>query len=503
MRKIPATIATQHPDNSTAPPWSKAKDPFVSAHQETEECFICFSEYGIEEYMWDWEGKNADASVVDKLLTRYYPYFEQHRLGKEIFLTFRLPNIWEEKGYSLLQAMTVILSSEDFARDLEFSDRPLFEVVLPMTVKADQLMHMHKLFEKFSNFKSNEFTTDRKPNTNYLEVIPLVEGALSQREIGSLLEEYIEKHRKTYGKNPKYIRPFLACSDPALTEGFLATKLSNKIAIDSIYKTSAKTGVKMFPWAGAGSLPFRGGITPENVEEFATDYAGLRTVTLQSAFRFDYGEDKVKSAVKYLNNNLSTLDCENYSEEEIAKLSSIANVSTGIYKDTLKQVAPEMSGIFKSVPKRRERRQHVGLLAYNRSSAGQELPRAITFTASFYSIGVPPEFIATGRTLEKIGTDGTDAVLKFSKSLKSDLIRAGKYLNKNNLDKLARLNEGWKEIKDDITMLEDILDVEFKPETDDQKKHSELTSSALSVKDDPSKLTPLIENSAKLRKSLG
>jgi len=231
MRKIPATMATQHPDNASAPYWVKDKDPFVNTYQETEECLVCFEDMGMQEYMWDWEGKNADASVVDKLLTKYYPYFSEHQLGKEKFLTFRVPNIWEEKGYSLLQAMTVILSSEDFARDLEFNQRPLFEVILPMTANADQLIHMHDLFNKFSGFKSAEFTADRKANNANLEIIPLVEEASAQRNISGLLTEYIEKHRKLLGKNPAYIRPFLACSDAALTGGFITTRLSNKLAL--------------------------------------------------------------------------------------------------------------------------------------------------------------------------------------------------------------------------------------------------------------------------------
>ena len=202
MRKIPATIATQHPDNASAPYWSKDKDPFINTYQETEECLTCFEDLGMEEYMWDWEGKNADASVVDKLLTKYYSYFSEHQLGQEKFLTFRVPNIWEEKGYSLLQAMTVILSSEDFARDLDFKQRPIFEVILPMTVNADQLIHMHELFNKFSKFKSAEFTADRKANTENLEVIPLVEGAQNQREIGGLLIEYIENIKSSSEKIP-------------------------------------------------------------------------------------------------------------------------------------------------------------------------------------------------------------------------------------------------------------------------------------------------------------
>ena len=119
MRKIPATMATQHPDNALPAYWDQHQDPFISAYQEISEAVHCFDELNVTEYMWDWEGKHADAAVIDRLFSEYLDYFKKNQLGKEKFLTFRIPNIWEEKGYNLLQAMTVILSSEDFARDLK------------------------------------------------------------------------------------------------------------------------------------------------------------------------------------------------------------------------------------------------------------------------------------------------------------------------------------------------------------------------------------------------
>lgn len=503
MRKIPATMATQHPDNASAPYWDKGKDPFINTYQETEECLICFEGMGMQEYMWDWEGKNADASVVDKLLTKYYPYFSEHQLGAEKFLTFRVPNIWEEKGYSLLQAMTVVLSSEDFARDLDFKQRPLFEVILPMTVNADQLIHMHKLFNKFSEFKSAEFTADRKANSANLEVIPLVEEASAQRKIGNLLSEYIKKHQKLLGKKPAYIRPFLACSDAALTGGFITTKLSNKLALLEIHKVSEATGVPMYPIAGAGSLPFRGGITPDTVEQYAKEFSGLRTITLQSAFRYDYPLDQVKKAVEYLNKNLAKGKVEPIADSDQKTLNNIAENSGNLYRQTIKQIAPDMSDFFEAIPKRRERRQHIGLTAYKRSSGGQTLPRAITFTGSFYSIGVPPEFIASGRTLAKLSGSELDLVKKFSPNLASDFIRAGNFLNHDVLDKLADSNSVWAEVKNDIQKLSLILKIDFGPETREQKKHIALSGKIFAARNNKDKLQKLIIQSAKLRRSLG
>ena len=43
MRKIPATMATQHPDNACAPFWEKDGDGYISVYEELDECMVCFN----------------------------------------------------------------------------------------------------------------------------------------------------------------------------------------------------------------------------------------------------------------------------------------------------------------------------------------------------------------------------------------------------------------------------------------------------------------------------
>ncbi len=66
-RRIPAVMATQHPDNAGPPTWERHGDGFVSVREETAELLWCFRELGATEFMWDWEGKYADEAVVDRL----------------------------------------------------------------------------------------------------------------------------------------------------------------------------------------------------------------------------------------------------------------------------------------------------------------------------------------------------------------------------------------------------------------------------------------------------
>lgn len=504
MRKIPATMATQHPDNALAPFWDKQKDPFVSVHKEIGEAVECFKKLGVNEYMWDWEGKHADAAVIDKLFSDYYEYFSKNQLNRDKFLTFRIPNIWEEKGYSLLQAMTVILTAEDFARDLKLDNRPLFEIILPMTENSDQLMKMHILFEKLANFKSKEFTSGVVDNQNMIELIPLAESIHSQQTSGKLLRNYVAKYSRRYGKNPEYIRPFFARSDPALVSGMLATVLANKIALSQAYEFSKESGIPVFPISGVGSLPFRGGLNPDSLDGYLKEYPGMRTVTIQSSFRYDHPKPKVIEAITELENKMPKTKPVIFDQKTEKALIGIGEKAEKYYHDTLIKIVPQVRNVFDSVPRRRERRQHIGLLAYGRKVGNEKMPRAITFTAGFYSLGVPPEFIGMGRALKSLSKSELQLVLDNYRSIRTDLEKAGRYLNTKNLDALAEDNPAWNKVKEDIELARQILGLELQPQNSDQKEHLKATSEILNLSRKPhGKLTKAISDTAVLRKSLG
>lgn len=501
-RHIPAIMATQHPDNASAPFWDPDGNSFINALAEARECVECFEQLGVDEYMWDWEGKHADAAVVDKLLSEKHAFFQNHQLARDIFLTFRIPNIWNEKGYSLIQAMTAILIAEDFARDLGFKQRPLFEVILPMTERAEQLMKMHDLFYKLANFKSKTFNGDRA-NTDYLEMIPLFEGVFSQLDADKLLQRYLLLHQKRFGAMPPYIRPFLARSDPAMASGLLATVLANKIALSRLDRLSKEQKVPFYPIIGVGGLPFRGGLTPAGAAEFVATNPGIKTITLQSSFRYDYPVNQVKQAVTILRHKLPKNKASLIKSTDEALLSKIAKKSEAIYQSTLKKIVHELEDIFKAVPRRRERRLHIGLLAYQRTLGQQSLPRAITFTCGFYSVGVPPEFIGLGRSLSRLSTNELKKVIEIYPGILADVERAGRYINYDNLHKLVKRNAGWQEVAEDIALSQKLLKLKFGPRSYDEHAHKNLSSNVLLAKNNRAKLPGLIIELAKLRKSLG
>lgn len=503
MRKIPATMATQHPDNAQAPYWERDGDGFVSIYEELDECLSAFKDLGVDEFMWDFEGKYADEAVIDKLFASYFDYFKKNQLGRDKFLTFRLPNIWHEKGYSLPRALMVILTSQDFAHDLRFHQPPLFEVILPMVEKAEMMTYIQECFRKLARLKSREFNHRADNNSEELEIIPLVEGIKYQLGIDKILEKYIQLHQKLFKRKPIYLRPFLARSDPALSSGLAANVLANKIALAEIYGLADKSGVEMHPIIGVGSLVFRGGLRPGAVADFVGEYGGVRTVTVQSAFRYDYPLSQVKQAIKHLNRQLPLSAVQQIAVRDMGRLKKIVSTFEKNYQGVVGRVAREMEPFFRAVPKRRERRLHIGFLSYGRKIGNRDLPRAISFCSALYSIGVPPELIGLGRTLKGLNSAELGLVQKYYINLASDLERAGRYLNEDNLASLVKTNLAWEYIQKDIKLIREILGVSLGPQSQDDWLHKNLTSNTILLRHKKNKLEELIIETGKIRQSLG
>ncbi|CAH1850542.1 phosphoenolpyruvate carboxylase [Convivina intestini] len=502
-RHIPAVMGTQHPDNANAPFWDSSQQPFISAYRETREAYENFKILDIEEYMWDWEGKHADAAVIDRLFSTHYEYFKDHQLGRDKFLTFRFPNIWEEKGYNLMQAMTAFLSSEDFAHDLGFDQRPLFEAILPMAKRADQIIEMQDLFQRLAQFKSSTFTPS-EANTPYIEMIPLFEEFETQYHAPEILKEYLRLHEKHFGFRPKYLRVFLAGSDSALSAGFMSSIVGNKLALARLHRFAEEEKIAIYPISGTGSPIFRGGLSPRRVERYLTEFPGVRTATVQSAFRYDFPIDEAQAGITYLKEHLPEAKPLEINDRDEQLLIEVAEKSTEYYRATLDQLIPDMQPIFKAFPKRRDRRQHVGVLGYSRSVDNIELPRAINFTGAFYSIGVPPEFIGFGRALQSLDATHLSTLVRHYPSMKKDFTELARFVNLDALAILKTHSSAWAEVEEDILFLQELFNFEIKPETLEEQQHHEIALQVVQFQHSaPVALTALINSMAQLRHFLG
>ncbi len=61
------------------------------------------------------------------------------------------------------------------------------------------------------------------------------------------------------------------------------------------------------------------------------------------------------------------------------------------YQRMLESIAGLINVCARYIPPRRSRKLHIGLFGYSRNQGGIVLPRAITFVAALYSMGLPPE----------------------------------------------------------------------------------------------------------------
>jgi phosphoenolpyruvate carboxylase len=500
MIKIPKTMATQHPDNVRAPYWERDGDGFISSSEETAECIDAFQNLDIQEFMWDWEGKFTDEAVVDRLFHHYFDYFKKNPLGIKKRLTFRIPNIWQEQGYSLIRSLMVVLTSEDFARDLKFHHPPLFEIILPMTENAEQLIFIQKSFRELARLKSKMFSKFQK-NTEYIKIIPLFEGVDTQINAKKILKKYLDLHKRTFKFVPASLRVFIARSDPAMVSGLIPTVLANKIVLSDLRELEKEYGIKIFPIIGAGSLPFRGGLSPLNIKNFVTEYPGISTITIQSAFRYDYPLPKVRQAIKYYNEK-PFQKSQVVSAFDRKKLIALIGILEKEYQSRLNNVAKDLKFIFTAFPRRRERHLHIGLLSYGRKLNKINLPRAITFTGSFYSLGIPPELLGIG-ALAKLKHEDIVLIKKYYKNYTRDIAHAGGFLNLENLKRLSKRSRPWQQIKSDIEKSGEILDIQFGPQNPKGRLYAKLTSLLLSSRTNHKKVQKLIAQSGILRESLG
>ncbi len=437
MGKIPRVMSTQHPDNVTVPFFADA--PEMSGDDEVQEAYYTFSHLGCDEQMWDSEGKEVDDFVVRKLLIRYPDFFREKVLGRDVFLTLRIPNPEIEKGEAkvVLETLESIPRSRDAAVFFYGEEvSPIFEVILPMTTSSKGLNRIYHFYRNFiyerqyqsvlnGDITLAEWIGDFKPDA--IQLIPLFEDMEHMLDAHRIISDYVRD------KNLSYIRVFLARSDPALNYGVISAVLFNKIALQRLRKFSQSTGIRVYPILGAGSPPFRGNLTPYTVDEVLAEYPEVETFTIQSAFKYDYPVEDVIQAVK----RLKSAERKPFKEIDEERWILQGKKFSQEYQQQVEQLAPLINAVARFVPRRRMRKLHVGLFGYSRNFGKARLPRAIGFCAALYSIGLPPELIG----LNALEHQEVQDIREVYVNLEKDIARAAKFFNPECLEILP---EGLK-----------------------------------------------------------
>ena len=255
-----------------------------------------------------------------------------------------------------------------------------------------------------------EWIGEFKPHE--INVIPLMEDMPYVLNCHEIVKGYLSDKRL------EYQRVFLAKSDLALNYGMLASTLALKVALLRLEELEEQTSVDIYPIVGFGSAPFRGNLRPDTVERIVEEWGSVQTFTIQSAFKYDY--PNAEKAIDFLNGT-KRRKCDPIDEDTAIE---IIRKSSEAYRKSVLALASLVNRISAFVPKRRERKLHIGLFGYSRELNGTALPRAIPFCCALYSIGLPPEVLGLNVLSEK----ELDFVFEVS-SLEEDLRDSLRYFN--------------------------------------------------------------------------
>ncbi|MBS1263743.1 MAG: Phosphoenolpyruvate carboxylase [Methanonatronarchaeales archaeon] len=466
--RIPTSMATQHPDSASR---------YVPVQEEVEEAVDCIRAaphgLGCDEYMVDYEGKmtpyHQTAQVVSRLIS------EGVVPGESVFVTPRIPSASEENVFR--QLMTILSVVEANFNSGEPSVR---EVVHPMTRSARELVYTRRRISE-----AVELARDGGGggvSGSDIGLIPLVEEVPQLLGVGDLAESYVARCREDLGLEVERLRVMLGRSDPALQFGMVPAVLGNKLAVASLHRIE---GVEVGPIFGGGYLPFRGHVSPENAKNLAEEFAGIRTATVQSGIRYDRDREATQELTEALGRRLPGGRALDFSQDERELLVDAAGRFAEAYLPFLYSAAPALGGLSDLIPSQRDRLTRTGDMGYSRdvpeakalggactdpslskSLAGLQrdrlppLPRAIKFTAALYTVGLPPEFVGTGRGMEALTSRERGCLLERYSSLETDLAAAAPYLDLDTAEMFLPA-EAVALAGDDVAALEEYFDLEF------------------------------------------
>lgn len=521
-RKIPRTMSTQHPDNVSMPPW--CSDEIIQGADELHEAYFAYSSLGCHEVMWDSEGKDVDTRVVRKILANHKDYFKENVIGRDVFLTYRIPNPRVEgtERKIIVETLVNIPVSCDVASAFYKKDVvPIFEVILPFTTDSEDLICLFNYYKKAvvgvedialdGSMKVKDWVGSFKPRS--IELIPLIEDMESLLRINEIIEPYIEVTRSDY------IRVFIARSDPALNYGLVCAIILSKLALSKLKSLEKKKDVALYPIMGVGSMPFRGHLSPSNLQGFLSEYRGVYTVTVQSALKYDNPIEDVRSFVGVLNKKLPYGEQAIIEPYEENSLLGVLRKFKFRYQRIVEDLAPLINSLVPYVPERRARKLHIGLFGYSRKMGKTVLPRAIPFTASLYSLGIPPEFIGF-EALNGLSEDEWDVLKRYYTNMEYDLDTVAGYLSWQNINTLTetykpvakragmeeeRLKSALTRLLQDLEATHNALGIKLGPKNLTHRKYENTVENFLIsyIKREDEKAKGYLKEAARIRKFLG
>ncbi len=473
---IPFAMATQHPDSA---------NKGFSAQEEVSEALLDLlplSEggFGCDEKMIDYEGKLTPYQqmrwVVEELIKSGL------EPGREFIITPRVPAEKLEEAERQIFVLVGIMTANKYSIE-KAGEQAIRYIVHPMSESPQELLVLQRRVIKMQRFAEEELgLRGAEPP----KIIPLIEEVIRHLHTDKLLEGFHANVSKQLGLLFDSYRVFLGKSDAALGYGHLASSISLKVAISKAYRWGQQEGVRIYPLIGVGKPPFRGHLAPHAVGKFVEQYRGYYTVTIQTALRYDTPREDYVATLRTLRENVGQ-EPRVYSKEEEMLLAEAARLATREYLRFLIQIADMVYAVSRHVPKRRDRvpteqygrdispslafASDPSLLANAKSTL--PLPRAIRFTASMYTMGVPPALVGLGRGLEairkKLGDHVYDMVLCELPLLPLDVEFELRWWFPD-VAKSYMPEQVYRLVEEDVRIIREVFNVEPEPAPPEYKK---------------------------------
>ncbi len=460
---VPLAMATQHPDSASRG---------FSAQDEVEEALRDLlprsrGGLGLDEKMIDYEGKLTPYHqvqwVVEKLLL--------HGLvpGEDFLVTPRIPSERLEEPERQVMVLWGVLVANKKA--LEKTGREAVRYIInPMSSTGYEIYVVQRRILKLQRLAEEELGI----KTGQIEVIPLVEDFQSLLHVDKILEGMKNALLSHLGLHYTHYRVLLGKSDTALAYGHLTSSLALVYALSRLHRWAEDANTRVYPIMGVGALPFRGHLSPWAVEVFKRQYRGYSTATIQSGLRYDQGPEAVAAVVEALRSGLHT-EPRLLDPEQEKLLVTAAKLFTREYLRLLLRIARLVSEVASFVPRRRTRLSHSEYprslesslefaadpeLLEMRPPRSLHLPRAISFAAALYTIGLPPALIGLGRGLRearrRLGEDAVEQLLELLPLLPLDAEHELRYYAPRVLETYVKDEEALRLIKEDVEEAETI-----------------------------------------------
>ncbi len=479
--RVPATMATQDSDSAAV---------HISFNEEIDEAVDCLSSredggFGVEEFVIDFAGKLTPFEHIEEIV---------RRLGEKglipsfnVNLTPSVPSGSYELGFRRMAIFQKIIEINYTLRN-ETNGGAICEVIHPLAESPKELTRIEMNFNILKNYILE--TIDPTVKLKDVQIIPMIGELTSLLKVSNIISEYFKAYPSMLTPLD-YLRVFLGRSETAFHCGIVPSTLASKIAISDLEIISEELDTPIFPILNAGYLPFRGFINPANLNNILDEYSGIRTLTIPPSLRYDIDRKETQKMIVLLKDRLQSQKTKKISKREKNEMINIIGLFTCPYLESIYEILLNPR-IFELVPPRRENStspQNTEYPSYQSiiknlaelctdSKISKQLLRmedlkfesyigAIPFTATLYSIGLPPEFIGTGRGLNAVNEWKSEALERLLdthySSLKDSFEFASRFVCMDAFEKV--LSKKVSElIREDFKYIKEFIDVDINPD---------------------------------------